>query len=176
MAIVDNFLIWWLRSGRYSWSRFVRKISQNGKNESEVPKAESLQDVWEKLSQVTWTMDGPLHLYDSISLPEIVWSTKKDDCDGFAVLASALLKSWKPSTEPRLLTVMLHPVKESHTVCVFREGGYLRFFDNDHLNRGLYQTYEEIVEQVEKRGERVVCWDLVDPESLRTLEFHERRI
>jgi hypothetical protein len=137
-----------------------------------LPTAKSLDEVAHFLRLVTWTMDSPFHLYDSISLPETVWDKKRDDCDGFAVLAATLLKRWKPCTNPKLVTVMLRPVRESHTVCAFREGEHFRFFDNYYLNRGIYQSYEEIVEQVQKRGERIICWDVVDHESLRPLEFH----
>ena len=172
MALVDSFLVWWLKSGRYPWSRFIRRMSGWRNTNSFLPTAKSLEEVTSLLRQVTWTMDSPFHLYDSISLPGTVWDKKRDDCDGFAVLAATLLKRWKPSTNPKLVTVMLHPVRESHTVCAFREGEHLRFFDNYYLNKGNYQSYEEIVGQVQKRGERIVCWDAVDPESLRTLEFH----
>jgi len=172
MNLVDSFLIWWLKSGRYPWSRFVRRMSVWQSSKMPIPTAKSLDEVVSLLKQVTWTMDSPFHLYDSISLPETVWDKKRDDCDGFAVLAATLLKRWNPSTNPKLVTVMLRPVRESHTVCAFREGEHFRFFDNDYLNRGNYQSYEEIVEQVLKRGERVVCWDVADHESLRTLEFH----
>ena len=172
MALVDSFLIWWLKSGRYPWSRFVRKMSGWRNIKSVLPTANSIDEVGLLLKQVTWTMDSPLHLYDSISLPEIVWDKKRDDCDGFAVLAANLLKRWKPSTNPKLLTVMMHPVRESHTVCAFRDGEQMRFFDNYSLNRDNYKSYEEIAEQVGKRGERIVCWDIADPESLQALEFH----
>ena len=173
MALVDSFLVWWLKSGRYPWSRLLRRISGWRNAKLTLPAAKSLDEVASILKQVTWTMDGPFHLYDSISLPETVWDKKRDDCDGFAVLAATLLKKWKPSTNPKLITVMLRPVKESHTICAFWEGEHLRFFDNDRLNRGGYQNYEEVVEQVQKRGERIICWDVVDPESLKTLEFHK---
>ena len=173
MRVVDTFLIWWLKRGRYPWSRFVRKLERIGRDYQPVPRADSLDDIKSILSKVTWTMDNALHLYDSISLPETVWDKKQDDCDGFAVLAARLLKNWKPATNPKLLTVILHPVKESHTVCVFRENEELRFFDNSHLNSKGYKTHEEIVAQLQKRGDRVVCWDLVEPESLRTLQFQK---
>ena len=81
-------------------------------------------------------MDGPLHLYDSISYPQTVWARKKDDCDGFAILAAALLQRWEPSSRPVLLTAMLRPMRRSHTVCVFNvPGAGLWFFDNGTLRR-----------------------------------------
>ena len=117
-------------------------------------------------------MDGPLHMYDSISYPGTVWAKKRDDCDGFAVLAAALLARWDASSEPCLVTAMLRPVRKSHTVCVFKEGDVLRFFDNARLNEGVYKTYAQVVEKVAERGSRLVCWDVVHPETLMTQEFH----
>jgi hypothetical protein len=172
MPLVDIFLTWWLKVGRYPWSRLYRTLLEQRYGKLSLPPAQSVAEVTSILEQVTWTMDGPLHLYDAISLPETVWSKKHDDCDGFAVLAATLLKRWDPSTTPALVTVMLHPAKESHTVCVFREGEQLRFFDNAHLNQNSYQNYEEVVKEVQKRGDRVICWDVVDPERLQVREFH----
>ena len=145
MALIDSFLVWWLKSGRYPWSRLVRRISGWRNTKLSIPTAKSLDEVASLLKQVTWTMDSLFHLYDSISLPETVWDKKRDDCDGFAVLAAALLRSWNPSTNPKLVTVMLHPVRESHTVCAFREGEHFRFFDNYYLNRDNYKNYGRII-------------------------------
>lgn len=137
-----------------------------------LPTANSLDEIRSKLETVTWTKDGPLHLYDAISYPGKVWARKRDDCDGFAVLASALLAGWDSSSEPALVTVMLRPVRQSHTVCVFREGEVLRFFDNARLDDGAYETYAQLVDKVSGRGRRLVCWDVVDPATLKIREFH----
>lgn len=117
-------------------------------------------------------MDGPLHLYDAISYPQTTWAKKRDDCDGFAVLAAELLIQWEPSTSPVLLTVMMRPARKSHTVCVFTEGTAYRFFDNVHLNTDSYVSYAEVAREVSRRGTKVVCWDVVNPWTLRQLEFH----
>ena len=171
--VIDLFLRLWLRHGRYRWSRSRRTLFERKFLDRELPLPDSLQDIVSSLGQVEWTMDGPLHLYDSIGFPETVWSKKRDDCDGFAVLAAALLERWEPSHEPHLLTVMLRPVKQSHTVCVFRQGDGLRFFDNSSLDDGLYDSYAAVARRVkEKRGDRVVCWDVVEPQTLGVREFH----
>lgn len=172
MPIVDILLTWWLKLGRYPWSRLRRALFERRYRTIPLPPAHSLTEVIAVLRQVTWTMDGPLHLYDSISLPGRTWAKKRDDCDGFSVLAAALLSRWDPSTKPSLVTVMLRPTKESHTVCVFREGDHLRFFDNASLNKGNYQSYGEVVMEVQKRGHRLICWDVVDPVTLQIQEFH----
>jgi hypothetical protein len=137
-----------------------------------LPEADSLDQIEALLKQVTWTMDGPLHLFDAISYPQTVWVGKKDDCDGFAVLAAALLRQWQPETRPVLLTAMLRPVTKSHTVCAFSmPGAGFWFFDNYTLRRGRYRSYADIAEEVRGKN-RLVCWDVVEPDTLQTLEFH----
>jgi hypothetical protein len=156
VTMIDRLLIWWLRTARYPWSRLRRRILEAKYSRLPLPPAGSLEDIEAWLRQVTWTMDGPLHLFDAVSYPQTVWAKKKDDCDGFAVLAAALLS----------------PMRKSHTVCALAVPGVgLWFFDNYTLRRGRYQTYAEIVQQV-KGENRLVCWDVADPETLQALEFH----
>ncbi len=171
-SIIDYFLIWWLQKGRYRWSRLRRKLCERKYRNQSLPAANSLEDVEACLTQVTWTADGPLHLFDSISYPETVWAKKKDDCNGFAILAAALLEQWQSGSSPVLLTAMLRPVRRSHTICAFHApGGVLWFFDNKILRQGDFGTYAEIVAEV--KGEaRLVCWDVAEPETLQTIEFH----
>ena len=134
--------------------------------------ADSLEQIEALLKQVTWTMDGPLYLFDAISYPQTVWAKKRDDCDGFAVLAAALLRQWQPETNPVLITAMLRPVRKSHTVCAFNvPGAGLWFFDNYTLRRGRYRTYEDIAAEVQGKA-RMVCWDVVDSDTLQTLKFN----
>ena len=176
MVLVDSFIIWWLKKGRYPWSRFVRKFERRGAALQPLPTVNSLSEIISLLKKITWTADSFLHLFDSISLPEVVWDKRRDDCDGFAILAAALLKKLDPATNPKIVTVMLLPIKESHTVCVFQDNGELCFFDNKSLRRNNHQSFEEIVEWVlqNRRGKRIICWDVIEPESLQTLEFHIR--
>jgi len=170
--IIDWFLRLWLQRLRYRWSRLRRRWFEARYLPQPLPVVSSLNDIVDSLAQVTWTMDGPLHLFDAISYPQTVWAKKKDDCDGFAVLAAALLKQWQPGSRPVLLTAMLRPMRRSHTVCAFSapEGG-LWFFDNNLLRQGDFQRYADIVAEV-KGGARLVCWDVVEPDTLQTLEFH----
>ncbi|MGB2828319.1 MAG: hypothetical protein WBC50_09045, partial [Dehalococcoidales bacterium] len=137
-----------------------------------LPVADSLEQIEALLKQVTWTMDGPLHLFDAVGYPQTVWAKKRDDCDGFAVLAAALLRQWQPETNPVLITAMLRPVRKSNAVCAFNvPGAGLWFFDNYTLRRGRYRTYADIATEVQGKA-RMVCWDVVDPDTLQTLEFH----
>ena len=173
MSIVDSLLAAWLRWGRYPWSRLRRRLFEWRYRSTTLPSPDSLEQIPPLLSQVQWTMDGPLHLYDSVSLPERVWAKKRDDCDGFAVLAAALLLSYDPATKPSLVTVMLRPARKSHTVCVFKDGDGLRTFDNRRLREEVCETHGQVVEMLkDERGDRLVCWDVVDPESLKIVEFH----
>lgn len=171
-SIIDRLLTWWLHTGRYRWSRWRRKLFEAKYRGRSLPEANSLAEIEACLDKVTWTMDGPLHLFDAISYPQTVWEQKKDDCDGFAVLAAELLRRWQPDSEPVLLTAMLRPLRKSHSVCAFKStaGGFW-FFDNDSLRQGDFKTYAEIITLV--AGDNIlVCWDVVAHDSLRTIEFH----
>ena len=171
-AITDWFLVWWLRGGRYRWSRLRRRLFEAKYLKISLPAATSLEAIKDRLADVTWTRDGPLHLWDAVSYPQTVWAKKKDDCDGFAVLAASLLQQWKADSRPVLLTAMVQPLQRSHTVCAFHSSEQeLWYFDNDILREGNYHTYDEIADKV--RGDaRLVCWDVVDPNTLEPNEFH----
>lgn len=172
--MIDLFFTWWLRTGRYGWSGLRRKICERKYLATALPEISTLNEIKECLKQVTWTRDGPLHLYDSISYPETVWARKKDDCDGFAVLASALLKKWNPDSKPVLITAIVRPVKQSHTVCVFLlpEGKY-GVFDNASLHDAEYQSYQEVAIRISERSDKLICWDVRDPDEFDIIEFHK---
>ena len=169
--IVDLFLVMWLRFGRYPWSRF-RLLLERRYLSTPIPSVSSLHEIDQLLDQVTWTQDGPLHLYDSISYPQTTWAKKQDDCDGFALLSDELLRRWDPPTSPVLLSAMLRPASESHPVRVFKERASYRFSDNARINQGDYRNYHEVAIDVSKRGTKMVCWDVADPWTLKQLEFH----
>jgi hypothetical protein len=172
MPVTDNFMIWWLRRSRYIWSKMHRQLFERRYLSTVLPTVSSLEDIGLCLKQVRWTADRPLHLYDYISYPQTVWATKKDDCDGFAVLAAELLRRWDPVTNPVIITAMVSPVELSHTVCAFRQGGNLMYFSNDELCSGNFQGYGDIIADLMKPDRRLVCWDVVKPDTLETLEFH----
>jgi hypothetical protein len=131
-----------------------------------------LEEIEACLKQVKWTRDGLLHLYDSISYPQTVWAKKKDDCDGFAILAADLLHLWTPATDPVLVTAIVRPTQSSHTVCVFRHGRGLLFFDNGDLRKGDFKEYGDVVAWFTRSAKSLICWDVVKPDTLDTLEFH----
>ena len=133
------------------------------------------EDIAARLAEVTWRPDGAVHLWDAISYPAAVWRSKRDDCDGFAVLAAALLQRWDASTDPVLLSVVLRPLRRSHTVCVFRHGGALRFFDNARLRPEPYATYADVAVAVAQRGRTLLCWDVASADPLRARETHLAR-
>ena len=173
-SIIDCFLVWWLRSGRYSWSRLRRRLFERRYLTTALPAVNSFGEIEAYLKQVKWTMDGPLHLYDCISYPQATWAKKKDDCDGFASLAAELLHRWDPSCNPVLVTAMVRPVRSSHTVCVFTTTqNRLCVFDNDSLRCDNYQTYDEVVARISRQAQRLVCWDVRNPTTLEMLEFHK---
>lgn len=172
MLIINRFTTWWLRSGRYRWSRLRRRLFERRYLSTALPAVSSLEEIESCLAKVEWTMDGPLHLFDSISYPQTVWAKKRDDCDGSAILAAELLRRWSPSTSPVLVTAIVTPMRSSHTVCVFRHDDNLSYFDNKHLRQGSFRGYGAIVDQFTKTAKNLICWDVVKPDTLETLEFH----
>ena len=172
--IIDTFLIWWLRTGRYGWSRVRRRLFERGYLKNPLPAVNSLEDIETCLKQVKWTMDGPLHLFDSVSYPQLTWSRKKDDCDGFASLAAALLNQLNADYKPVLITIMVRPIRASHTVCAFAAtGGSLWLFDNDLLRRVDCKTYHDVIAMISEHAKRLVCWDVRNPATLDIIEFHK---
>ena len=173
MSLVDSFLTWWLNSGRYGWSRLRRWLCERRYLSIVLPTVNSLDEIETCLRQVTWTMDGPFHLFDCVSYPQVTWAKKKDDCDGFASLAAELLRRWDPNCSPVLVTAMVRPVRASHTVCAFTPSeGSLCFFDNYSLRLDNCQTYDEVVAKISQHAHRLVCWDVRNPVTLEMLEFH----
>ncbi|MFC1919606.1 hypothetical protein ACFLWX_02305 [Chloroflexota bacterium] len=78
-SIVDSFLVWRLEGARYEWSGWRRRTFERKYLNVALPSVRSLEDIETCSRQVTWTMDGPLHLFDSISYPQMTWARKKDD-------------------------------------------------------------------------------------------------
>lgn len=170
--IIKCFLIWWLRSGRYGWSKLRRRLFESRYLKKELPTASSLKEIETCLKDVKWTEDGPLHLFDCVSYPQTTWAKKKDDCDGFSVLAAELLNRWNTSSSPVLITALVRPIRKSHTVCAFTSPqGALCYFDNDKLRRGNLEGYEDIIEKIRK-DRQLECWDVRNPFTLAMVEFH----
>ena len=174
-SVIDCFLVWWLRTGRYSWSRLRRRLCERRYLSIPLPTANSLEEIEACLKQVKWTMDGPLHLFDSISYPQVTWAKKKDDCDGFATLAAELLRRLDHKLNPVLVTAMLRPVRASHTVCAFtKPGGGMSFFDNDSI-RDDCVTYYDVIKRISQGSKRLVCWDVRKHDTFEMLEFHRSK-
>lgn len=172
--ITDWLLVWWLRKGRYGWSRIRRRLFERGYLKSPLPEANSVEEIRACLEQITWTRDGLLHLYDSISYPQATWVMKKDDCDGFATLACELLGRLGSDYNPVLTTALMRPVRKSHTVSVFaRPDGSLSFFDNALLKDG-FTGYDQVIDEIRisRKAERVVCWDVRTHDDFTLKEFH----
>jgi len=173
ISLIDSFLIWWLRGSRYKWSWLRRRLCERKYLTTALPSVSSLEEIEACLRQVKWTMDGPLHLFDCISYPQATWAKKKDDCDGFAILAAELLNQWNPNYRPVLLTAMVRPIRASHTVCAFTTPQHsLWFFDNYLLRREDCPTYDNVVAKISQSAQRLVCWDVREPATLKMIEFH----
>ena len=170
MWITDEFCKWWLHGPRYSWSKLRRWLFECSFLAQPLPPVTSLNDISARLREITWKQDSLPELFDCVSYPQRVWSKKKDDCDGFAVLAAALLKSWDPDAKPVIVTAMVAPFANSHSVCVFHQSGGLSYFSNQELKLRAFSKYEEVIADF-KGTDRLICWDVVDPETLKQLDF-----
>lgn len=172
MWLQDCFLKWWLHGPRYGWSKFRRCLFERGFLNVELPKVETLDDIIEKLHKVEWKKDWIPELFDCVSYPQRVWKRRKDDCDGFAVLAAALLKQLKTPSNPIMVTAMVNSINNCHSVCVFETDEGFKYFSNWELNPNTFNSYEEIVKDFVGTKYRLICWDEVDPDTLKQLKFH----
>ena len=173
--LIDWFLIWWLRHGRYGWSKIRRWLFERKYLSTALPEVKSIEGIETTLHKITWTMDGPLHLFDCISYPQTTWVKKKDDCDGFAMLAAELLNILNPNYNPVLLTALVHPIRYSHTICAFTpQEGNLWYFDNYSLKSENLENYEDIVKTITK-DRHLVCWDVRNPINFDMIEFHNNK-
>jgi len=163
----------WLRYLRYPWSKVYRILFERGVQTAPLPPASTVEEVRAVLAAVTWSPDGPRHFYDAISHPAAVWARRRDDCDGFAILAATLLARIDPRFAPLLVSAVVLPISESHTVCAFRDGAGddYRVFDNARLREERYASLEEVAGLLARRGKVPLYWDVVRPADLRTLTF-----
>jgi hypothetical protein len=171
MWLEDKFLAWWLHGPRYGWSKLRRWLFERGFLQTTLPQVSSLADIQARLKEIHWKQDSWPQLFDCVSYPQRVWARKADDCDGFAILAATLLKNWDPQTKPVVVTAMVTPLANGHSVCVFQMGGGLRYFSNALLSPRIFQSYGEIVADFTPPN-RLVCWDAIQPETLKELEYH----
>jgi len=172
-TVATPFAVLWLRFLRYPWSRLRRATLERRWADATLPAAASMDEVRSMLEQIEWVADGPLHLFDAVSRPASTWAKRRDDCDGFAALAAVLLEGVSPTARPVLVTVVTWPLSKSHTVCAFHdlEDGSWRAFDNARLLEERFASVDEVARRIARRGERAVCWDVVEPRALRPLRF-----
>jgi hypothetical protein len=171
MWLEDKFLAWWMHGPRYSWSKLRRWLFERDFLKTILPQVNSLTDIQARLREVTWKQDSFAELFDCVSYPQRVWSRKKDDCDGFAILAATLLNSWDPKTNPVIVTAMVTPLANGHSVCAFQMAGGLKYFSNAALCPRIFQNYAEIIADFTPPN-RLICWDVVKPDTLKELEYH----
>jgi hypothetical protein len=78
-----------------------------------------------------------------------------------------------PGYRPLLVTAVTWPLAQSHTVCAFRdlEDGSWRAFDNARLLEDRFASVDDVARHIAQRGERVLCWDVVEPRGLRRLRW-----
>jgi len=166
----------WLKRIRYKWSRLYRKLYTKKYQDVELPVVSSMADVSKCLREVEYKADKAKELYDVIGTPQSVWAKKHGDCDDFSSLAAGLIESWRPNRNPVLLTVITDPFKRSHNVCAYQFGKYYYCISNWLNCRTVcydFKNYEDIAEWVARHtGSNLLCWDIVDPVTLKQIEFH----
>ncbi len=122
----------WLCGPRYYWSKFVRVCFESKYKKNVIlPKVNTLFDIQQELTKISWTQDNIWKLFDVISYPETVYATKHDDCDGFATLVIHLLKQL--NIKGYYYTYIPRNWKQAHTICVFRYKSFIYAFDNSYL-------------------------------------------
>lgn len=115
LNLIIRIVAWcWFRV-RIPWSRFWRFLEWQGKA---VPKIRNFGNLNSILPVMKWTADPRWKLGDVLQTPEWTWAHKKDDCDGFALVALAAMAQSKIRWG-YLLTVITRPIKESHSVALF---------------------------------------------------------
>jgi len=155
----------WLSGPRYWWSRGYRVLFERKYKYVAMPQVKNLADVAGILRQVIWTQDSWNKLFDSISYPGKVYETKKDDCDGFAILAIELLKQLQ--IRGYMYTYIPKQWQKSHTICVFRYGGFVCCFNNFYLVKTDASTFKRFRDQY--FSEPTIVWDLRD-ENFRRID------
>jgi hypothetical protein len=142
----------WLRYGRKHWSLLINLFFW--KERQPLPSVSDLADIASALKTITWRPD---RFGDWIQDPELTWGTKRGDCEDFAALAVRLMG--RIGIEGYLLSVILHPLKYSHAVCVFRQGDRWVYFSNAQLIETDCQSDKDIVKIV-ANDHNIVCWSL----------------
>lgn len=172
MWIQNAYFKWWLHGPRYGWSKFRRFIFERGFLKNPLPQVKTLADVQTCLREITWKQDGLAEGFDCVSYPQLVWTKKRDDCDGYAVLAAALLNQWDKKTNPVIVTAMVSSLYHCHSVCVFEMGGGFKYFSNKELSPKIFTSYQAIIADFVNPAYQLVCWDVVEPDRLKQREFH----
>ncbi|MDI6806223.1 MAG: hypothetical protein QMD14_00195 [Candidatus Aenigmarchaeota archaeon] len=170
---IEPALKLWLKHLRYPVSRLYRKIFEGKYLNTKLPDVHDLNELKRVLGEVTCTLE----LLDRISYPEAVWAKKRDDCDGFAILCADRLYTLDGVEDIKLVTAITKPVKNSHTVCTFFDLHLekYRYFDNAYLVERGFESREDIVDDmISKRRSHVLCWDVVEPQTLKQIEYHSQ--
>ena len=148
----------WLYSLRYYWSRVYRFFFERKYLKGvQLPQIGSFSDIQKELKRIKYSSDSIYKLFDSISYPETVWALKKDDCDGFAILTCKLLE--QIGVKSFIYTCVSENIKDSHSVCVFRDPKEIIIFDNGRLVKTKLQDFTQVKE---KYFTRAVIDDLRD--------------
>jgi transglutaminase-like putative cysteine protease len=120
-----------------------------------LPPVSSIEDIQKVLEQIAYTGDG---LVDNEQDPEVTWGKKTGDCEDFAALAIALLKSI--GIEAKMLKVYCKDKRLSHAVAIFMWQGKYNYFSNSNLVETGYTTIKEVAFRVRPESQ-VKLWGVV---------------
>ncbi len=81
--------------------------------------------------RVTYLADPLRGVFDYVAAPAVTWARRYGDCDDFAYLAAELLR--RAGVESWLASYLCWNVKDSHTLCLFRDGARFGFLDQGEI-------------------------------------------
>ena len=110
--------------GRKWWSRLLAYTVDIRYTSGRLPTVYDSNDIHTRLQKIKWTRDK---FNDYVQLPIVTWNKRTGDCEDFAKLGMVLLRDL--DIRSHMLSVRYKG--GGHAVCVFRENGRLKYFDNN---------------------------------------------
>jgi hypothetical protein len=91
-------------------------------------------------ARVKYRADPLGGLLDYVAAPEVTWGRGIGDCDDFSYLTAELLR--RARFDSWLASYFCWNVKDSHVVCLYRDGAAFGLIDQGQLRRGYRSLYE----------------------------------
>ena len=103
------------------WSNIYRVIFESKYSKFNGPKCSSIVDVSRALRAIKYEHDGIKRFIDTVSYPQAVYERGRDDCDGSAIFAHAMIAQ-NELARPWILSVAWLDEKNKyhgHAVCMY---------------------------------------------------------